>query len=252
MRLDTRRAQVLLGALALAANPTRGLGQATAEQLAKCAAIYSNLLRVECYDALAKRKVDSTAKPSTAPLTRQLVSPAPTMTAIVDSSPKTQAMKPDSAVMSALGADDGDRILGGWVMSVTTDPITDRKDVTFMLPAEGANGIDTPALVIRCLRGNLEAVVAPDAYLSDDNDEVTIRFGSEPPIKERWSEASNHSALFVPGGRAKVQTFIRKLAGYTRFVIQVQPYQKLPKALVFNLDGIQQVNSELWPMCPAR
>jgi hypothetical protein len=157
----------------------------------------------------------------------------------------------DSALRKALGVEDGDRVLGRWLMSVKTDPITDRKDVTFILPAQGANGLDTPVMVVRCLRGRLEAYVDSDEYLSDRNNEATIRFGSDSPLTERWGESSDHTALFVPGARRGTEAFLRKLAAYARFVVQVTPYQKLPKALVFELEGIDQVMAELWPMCPA-
>lgn len=189
--------------------------QASAEHLARCAAIPAAALRLQCYDALAKPKVDSA---SDSP--RELPS--------------------------------GSKMIENWLVSVETDPISDQKGVTFMLEAEGATRIDTPSLIIRCKRGELDAYVAPDEYLGDGNNRVTIRFGSEPPVQQRWSESSNHTALFHPGGRTAVEAFVRKLAQYDRVAMQVTPYQKAPMAMVFDLAGIAQVSQELWGICPAQ
>ncbi|HEV8264900.1 MAG TPA: type VI secretion system-associated protein TagO [Gemmatimonadales bacterium] len=186
--------------------------QASSEQLARCAAVTIPALRLQCYDNLAKPKADTSRAPTSVPA-------------------------------DATRIDD-------WVVSVDVDPITDRKGVTFMLLAEGANQIDTPTLIIRCTRGELDAYVAPDQYLGSDNNEVVIRFGTEEPVRQRWSTSSNHTALFYPGGRSKVEEFVRKLAQYERVAIQVTPYSKSPMAMVFNLAGIGQVNQQLWTICP--
>jgi hypothetical protein len=107
-------------------------------------------------------------------------------------------------------------------------------------------------LFIRCKRGDLDVFVAPDEYLGSDNDRVILRFGSEAPVKERWTTSSNHGSLFVPGNREKVEAFVRKLAQYDRLAIQVQPCEKVPRSMVFQLAGIAQVNQKLWAICPPR
>src|SRR5207249_3913967 len=115
----------------------------------------------------------------------------------------------DSAIGSPRELPASTRMIENWAVSVETDPITDQKGVTFMLRAEGANQINTPTLIIRCKRGDLDVLVAPDRYLGDGNNRVTIRFGTEPPVQERWTESSAHTALFHPGSRARVEEFVR-------------------------------------------
>lgn len=187
--------------------------QATKEQLARCAAMTAPALRLVCFDALAKGTSD-TARASG----------------------------------SALPA--SSKRLGNWIMAQQTDPISDKKGAVFTLRAEGSNILDKPTLSIRCLRGELDALVFTDEYLGDDNDEVTIRYGTEQPVQQNWTESSNHTALFYPGDRAEVESFVRKLAEYQRVVIQVSPYNRGPMAMVFLLSGIGQVNRELWALCP--
>lgn len=247
--MSTRRMMAAIAAATLVGvvSPRELEAQATAQELAKCSGIFSSILRLECYDLLARR---DSLSPSTALPAATNAQPVPAAAIPAAPAPKPAAM--DSALRTALGAKDGDTVLGRWLMNVTTDPITDRKDVNFILPSVDANSIDTPALVIRCIRGELDVVVSPDAYLSDGNNEVMLRFGSEPATRQRWSESSNHSALFHPGGRVATEAFVRRLVGYARIAIQVQPYQKLPKALVFELEGADQVNAQLWPMCPKK
>lgn len=206
------RMAIFLG-VTLIAPPLRA--QASSEQLARCAAITVASLRLECYDALSRPKADTSKAP-------------------------------------AIELPAGARLIDKWIVSVDTDPITDRKGITFMLQAEGATRIDTPTLIIRCRQGELDAFISPDEYLGSDNDRITIRFGADTPTQERWTESANHSALFVPGNRAKVEEFVRKLARYDRLAAQVRPYNKAPMSMVFELAGIERVNDELWSICSGR
>ncbi len=187
--------------------------QASAEQVARCAAVPVAALRLQCYDALAKPKSDSAR-----------------------SSPRT---------VSASA-----KMIGNWAMSVEKDPITDQKGVTFLLKADGENGFNPPTLIIRCKRGELDAFLATSEYLGDGNDRVTIRFGNEQAMEEVWTTSSNHTALFHPGDRGEVEEFVRKLAQYGRVAFQVTPYEKGPVAMVFSVAGIGKVNQELWAICP--
>lgn len=203
----------VVAGLVLVARSTQA--QASAEQLARCAAMPVAAVRLQCYDALAKPKPDSTrGTPREVPA--------------------------------------GASTIENWGMSVESDPITDQKGVTFVLQAEGASSLNPPTLVIRCKRGELNAFLATGDYLGDGNDRVTIRFGNEPAVQERWSESSDHTALFHPGDRAKVEAFVKRLAQHDRVAFQVTPYEKGPVAMVFSLAGIGKVNQELWAICPSQ
>jgi hypothetical protein len=214
--------------------------QDNADQLAKCAAFETPALRLTCYDDLAKGAADTSSSSS--------------QEAAADtSSGSSQTGEPNTSMTESpeeLSADE--KRLEKWVMKMETDPITDQKGATFLLIAENASRGDTPTLVIRCKKGDLDVLFGPDDYLGSNNDRVTLRFGSEPPVKERWNESSNHSALFVPGSREKVEAFVRKLTQYPRLAIQVQPYNEAPQAMVFDLTGITQVVEELRKVCPPK
>jgi hypothetical protein len=189
--------------------------QASAEQLARCAAVPVAALRLQCYDALAKPKSDSAR-----------------------SSPRELPA--------------GAKVMGNWAMSIENDPITDQKGVTFIVQAEGASAFRPPTLIVRCKRGELDAFVSTSEYLGDGNNRITIRFGNEPALEQRWTASSDHTALFHPGDRAEVEEFVRKLAQYDRVAVQVTPYEKGPVAMVFNLAGIGIVNQELLAICPSQ
>lgn len=184
----------------------------TSSELNRCASIVLASARLGCYDAIAK-----------------------------------PAAGPSPASVGELAP--GVKRLGGWIVTVKVDPITDQKGASFVLWAEGADRIDTPSLIIRCIRGKLEAYVSPDKYLGDRNTLVILRFGSEAPIAESWSESSDNTALFHPGRDPEIAAFVRKLSLYERLVIQVSPYNEAPMAMEFALAGIDQVNQELWSMC---
>jgi len=186
--------------------------QATADELSRCAAMRTSTTRLQCYEALAKPKV-------------------------------TQR---DTVAAFARGAGR----IGKWVVSRETDPISDQKGVTFMLEAEGGGLFETRSLIIRCKRGELDLYVAPHEYLGDGNDEITIRLGTDTPVEERWTESSDHTALFHPGERAEIEAFVRNLARYDRAAFQVNPYDKAPMSMVFRLAGMTQVSQELSATCP--
>jgi len=142
--------------------------------------------------------------------------------------------------------------IGKWIASRETDPISDQKGVTFMLEAEGGGLFDTRSLIIRCKRGELDLYVAPHEYLGQDNDVITIRLGTDAPFEEHWTGSGDHTALFNPGDRTEIETFVRTLARYDRVAFQVTPYGKAPLSMVFRLAGIPQVTRELWATCPAQ
>jgi TonB family protein len=210
MRRFIQTTTVLAGLVAIA---SLAHAQATAEQLSRCAAIRTSTARLQCYDTLAKQKPAAPSGPVS-------------------------------------GAASGSGRIGNWTVSRETDPISDQKGVTFALKAEGANLIDTPVLLIRCKRGELDVYVAPDEYLGDGNDEVTLRFGTDAPVEEHWTESSDHTALFHPGERPEIEAFVRHLARYDRVAFQVEPYEKAPMVMVFRLAGIVQVSQELRATCP--
>jgi len=199
-----------LAGLVLLASVARA--QATAEELARCAAMRVSSRRLECYDALAKPKS----------------TPGETVAAFAP----------------------GTGRIGKWIVSRETDPISDQKGVTFVLEAEGGGLFDTRNLIIRCKRGELDVYLSPHEYLGEDNDQITIRLGTDAPIEQRWSGSSDHTALFHPGDRAAIEAFVRSLARYDRAAFQVSPYDKAPLSMVFRLDGIGQVTQELWAICP--
>lgn len=136
-----------------------------------------------------------------------------------------------------------------WAVVASIDPITDQRNISFILEAEQPGRWGHPALVIRCRNGNLEALIDPKDFLGSDNRRIAIRFGTDPPTQEIWSEAAGHTALFVPGNRVLAELFVRKLAKYDRFVAQVTPYNRAPVSMVFQLAGIDKVSQELLEVC---
>jgi hypothetical protein len=220
------------GAVAITVTSTLQ-AQTTDERLAQCAAVTVPSFRLECYDVVAGRKSDTTTSASPS-----------------QHGARNQKLPQNGAPNQELPEDV--RKIENWMVKVETDPMTDQKQISFLLQAENSTTTDTPTLAIRCKRGELDVIVAPDEYLGSDNDKVTLRWGAESPVKESWSPASTHRALFVPGGRVKVENFVRRLANYNHLVIEVRPYEQGPRTMVFPLAGAPQVNQELWAVCPPK
>lgn len=203
----------LLILLAIAAPPLEA--QATAEELSRCSRINTVPAKLACYEGLARKSAG--AEVAEAPAER----------------------------------DSTTRIVGSWRVTDQVDPISDRKGAIFQLPAEPTSRtVFTPALVIRCVRGQLELFVNSGAWLGFDAQRITLRFDTNPPRTATWSTSSNYRSVFFPGNRRALEDFLQQLAASERLTVQVTPSNETPLPLVFPLAGVSEVVAEALELCP--
>jgi hypothetical protein len=141
-------------------------------------------------------------------------------------------------------------VVGNWQGLIQTDRITEQKNVHFLLRATDATLPRAVSLMVRCRKGKLDAYVDTRQVLGGDRaHKVTVRFGTEPPEDQEWLGGADSTTLFLSGDQKKVQAFVRKLANYRSFTIQVQSYHAWPQGFEFALDGIDWVSAQLWSGC---
>lgn len=151
---------VLPLALALAVPSQDGAPpqQDLSKRLQTCVAISDSLLRLNCYDALAKT-----------------------------------AVGPQAPTVAATGAG-GEGAAGTWSVKESVDPLTDKPTLVASLKATENNGL----LVLRCKGGETDIMVNVAKYLGSDDVLVTHRLDDEKPKKEKWSVSTDHRAAFAP------------------------------------------------------
>ena len=139
--------------LILAANSYAAIDE---KEYAKCAVVEESLLRLECFDNLAKaKKLDG----------RQIQT-----TPIVDK--------------------------GKWRVSVDVNPIDDSKTVKLVLDANSGKNRWGQAvyLVARCKSNTMELYIGWNDYLGSEETDVLTRVGDKKAVTQRWSTSTDKKA----------------------------------------------------------
>ena len=90
-------------------------------------------------------------------------------------------------------------------------------------------------MMIRCTNNGLELLADWGEYLGSDNNNVTIRFGSDEPEEARWMMATNDRVLFAPNPTSVMSRLI--VAG--KVAIAVRPYRSGTRVAVFEAGDLE-------------
>jgi len=137
---------------------------------------------------------------------------------------------------------------GAWVVSEDINPVDDTKKVTLiLLPEESGKSRwgDSPILILRCQSNTTELFVNWSAYLGQDA-YVLTRIGNEKAETKEWSVSSDSKASFYPTSPI---SFIKKMMGHDKLVIQVTPYSENPITAIFNTAGLKNALKPLQEAC---
>jgi hypothetical protein len=100
------------------------------------------------------------------------------------------------------------------------------------------NDTVTPALVVRCTKGHVDAFVYTDSAAriepEDDNHTVQLSYDEEGSVPERWPDSVEHDALFAPSGRALTD----RLASAQSFDFTFTPHNAGPATARFDVRGL--------------
>lgn len=201
---------VLAAALLALIVPRPLTAQDLEDQLARCAAVESDLRRLACYDQVAES-----------------VTPADTMAA---------ANEPTAGY-------------GSWTVRDEINPVDDSESVFVNVASTtGTNTRSEPVYIaLQCTSGDTHAVVYWNEYMGSGPTQVTWRFGDGQPETRRWPLSADSRGTFYPRDG---QDFIIQLLGADRFVVQASPYSENPITAVFeDLDGINAVATRIGEAC---
>lgn len=138
---------------------------------------------------------------------------------------------------------------GHWRTDQERNPLDDTPTITLSLAATtGASQFGEPArLFIRCESHEVEIFINWASYLGLETTQVTSRIGAEDAATEAWANSTNNQATFYQGDTLAL---VRRLAGASRYVAQVTPYDESPITAVFDIGGLQTALTTFRQACP--
>ncbi len=125
-----------------------------------------------------------------------------------------------------------------WIVSIDTDPLDDSEKITFILRSDTGNNIwgQSVALVIRKSGKETEFFISWGSYLGQEA-VVTMRIGTAPSKKSKWTLSSDSKATFYPGNALEI---VKEILTVDRIVAQVTPYNESPVTAVFDVKGFRE------------
>ena len=131
---------------------------------------------------------------------------------------------------------------GRWHKAESKSALDDSTTVGLGLQAEdsidGPVGKSTPVLIVRCQDKKVEVFISTGMPASveegTDDHHVRLRFDSDAPQVEAWSEATNNEALFAP----EPARLIKALVGAKKMAFGFTPFDANPQVAVFKVAGL--------------
>lgn len=196
------------------ARPVATSGGISKEEIAVCAEVSTLSIRYTCYDDLAARHGLAPAKSAPA----EDEQPEPT-------APAT----------------------GAWIVSVRTDPLTDKEiHAATLIAKSGATRYGkSQALTVRCSNNQTEMYINWNDYLGSDA-YTTYRVGQTKAVTSNWSLSTDKQAAFFPG--SPVATLKQMMESDT-FAASVTPYNESPVTVVFDVTGAAEAFSGIREAC---
>jgi hypothetical protein len=109
-----------------------------------------------------------------------------------------------------------------------------------------------PVLVVRCLRGSLDAFVVTGSASSIEpgrpDHTVRLAFDDEPPVVEHWADSAENDGLFAPDGAA----FLERLSRTRTLRVAFTPHNAPEAEAVFGVTGAEAIVGPLERYCHQR
>lgn len=138
-------------------------------------------------------------------------------------------------------------VAGDWKLFKELNPIDDTYTLSLLREAEGYSEQwgDVPYLVLRCKSKQMDLYVVWHDPIRQDL-EIVSRVGRDEAEIRRWSISTDGRASFYPNNPI---SFIKRLKGTDRFVVQATPMNKNPVTAIFDLSGLQDAVKPLQGGC---
>lgn len=142
-----------------------------------------------------------------------------------------------------------------WQEEIGKSQMDGSKTVTLSLDGNeeirGWIGSHRPTLILRCMEhktelyidvGTAASVESGDLY---DGHTVRLRIDQRPSFSEKWSESTDHEALFAP----EPISLIRKIEHGDRLLFQFVPFNANPATTSFDTKGLSSHVDDLAKTC---
>lgn len=130
-----------------------------------------------------------------------------------------------------------------WRVSQDTSPMDGSETVTLDLDSEdsiqGWVKSEKPTLIIRCKENRTEVYVvtgmAASVEFGTEGHTVRTRLDDRKPVSQRWSDSTDHKALFAPNPIP----LAKRLANAKKLAFEFTPFEASPAIAEFDLTGLE-------------
>jgi hypothetical protein len=147
--------------------------------------------------------------------------------------PKEESSSPAASPDNA-GTKTEDTKASPWRISSTHNDLTGQLEIT------AVNGWGSEAIIIRQRGKTLDCYVTTGEFLETTDNMHTRRslvkykFDDGSIVRQTWILSDDNTALFYPG---KPNSFLQKMRGAKRFVIEYSPSDKIPQTASFDVSS---------------
>jgi hypothetical protein len=142
---------------------------------------------------------------------------------------------------------------GGWRIRTERSEMTDARSVTLSLAAlstvQGVIGGVVPILTVRCIEGELEALLWTGSILGSNEEEtpISVRFDSNPAVPWGATISTDMQSAFFTGR----EDFLANLLHSRTLRVEYSPYDALPRVARFAVSGLSAYLGRLGSACPS-
>ena len=137
--------------------------------------------------------------------------------------------------------------VGNWKLSESIDLMDDSRFFSASNTAkQGSNTYgNSPTLIIRCKSQETDLYIVWEDYLGSDMIEIEYRFDSNESMKSEWGISTDGKSSFL--NSTAVTGFLNYMKNHERFIVRLSPYNESPITAVFDISGVDEILSRLYP-----
>src|SRR6185437_13878154 len=133
--------------------------------------------------------------------------------------------------------------LANWTLSTSKNEMDDSEQYS-LSSGEPESGM----IGIRCERGKIDIVIVTKDQIEPEyggGHTARLKFDSEKPVSQQWSESTNGKGLFSKSPRVMLKQMLRAKVMLYEFT----PFQAANRVISFNMDGLSTAFAPMAKAC---